>query len=121
MTQELLERTAKIQGVEVVSLEGLKQMVVGSMAGKSDAEVDAWVRAQVYIPLGIMIETAALLGIDAGPMEGFMPAGVDEVLGLKEKNLTATSMIAFGYRGEDSAAKRPKVRRPFDEVVEFIK
>ncbi len=121
ITQELIERSAKQQGVDPAKLDGLKNMVERSLAGKSDAEVDAWVRSQTYIPLGIMIETAALLGIDAGPMEGFMPAGVDEVLGLKEKNLTATSMIAFGYRGEDSAAKRPKVRRVFEEVVEFVK
>ncbi len=118
---ELIERNAEQQGVEPVKLDGLKNMVEGSLTGKSDAEVDAWVRSQTYIPLGIMLETAALLGIDAGPMEGFMPAGVDEVLGLKEKHLTATSMIAFGYRGEDSAAKRPKVRRTFEEVVEFVK
>ncbi|MBP6945282.1 NAD(P)H-dependent oxidoreductase [Patescibacteria group bacterium] len=121
ITQELIERCAKQQGVDPSKLDGLKNMVEGSLAARSDAEVDTWVRSQTYIPLGIMIETAALLGIDAGPMEGFMPAGVDEVLGLKEKNLTATSMIAFGYRGEDSAAKRPKVRRPFEEVVEFVK
>lgn len=121
ITQELIERSAKQQGVDPAKLDGLKNMVERSLAGKSDVEVDAWVRSQTYIPLGIMIETAALLGIDAGPMEGFMPAGVDEVLGLKEKNLTATSMIAFGYRGEDSAAKRPKVRRVFEEVVEFVK
>lgn len=121
ITQELIERSAKQQGVDPAKLDGLKNMVERSLAGKSDVEIDAWVRSQAYIPLGIMIETAALLGIDAGPMEGFMPAGVDEVLGLKEKNLTATSMIAFGYRGEDSAAKRPKVRRVFEEVVEFVK
>lgn len=121
ITQELIERCAKQQGVDPSKLDGLKNMVEGSLAARSDAEVDTWVRSQTYIPLGIMIETAALLGIDAGPMEGFMPAGVDEVLGLKEKNLSATSMIAFGYRGEDSAAKRPKVRRPFEEVVEFVK
>lgn len=121
ITQELIERSAKQQGVDPAKLDGLKNMVERSLAGKSDVEIDVWVRCQAYIPLGIMIETAALLGIDAGPMEGFMPAGVDEVLGLKEKNLTATSMIAFGYRGEDSAAKRPKVRRVFEEVVEFVK
>lgn len=121
IAQELIQRCAKQQGVDPSTLDGLKNMVEGSLTGKTDAEVDTWVRSQTYIPLGIMIETAALLGIDAGPMEGFMPAGVDEVLGLKEKNLTATSMIAFGYRGEDSAAKRPKVRRVFEEVVEFVK
>lgn len=118
---ELIERTAKQQGVDPSKLDGLKQMVEGSLASKTDSEVDVWTRSQCYIPLGIMLETAALLGVDAGPMEGFVPAGVDEVLGLKEKHLTATAMIAFGYRGDDKAALRQKVRRPFEEVVEFVK
>ena len=70
---------------------------------------------------GKMIETAALLGIDSCPMEGFDPERIDEVLGLAAKNLASTSMLAVGYRGEDPAATQPKTRRPFDEVVEFIR
>jgi nitroreductase len=53
-------------------------------------------------------------------MEGFDPIVVDEVLGLKEKNLKSLTMLALGYRGEDPTALRPKVRRSFDEVIEFI-
>ncbi len=121
ITKELIERTAKQQGVEPSKLEGLEQMVKGVIASRSDVELDAWVRSQAYIPLGIMIETAALLGVDAGPMEGFMPPEVDKILGLEEKHLASTTMIAFGYRGEDPAAKRPKVRRSFEEVVEVVK
>jgi nitroreductase len=122
ITQELIDRTAEQQGIDPAKLDGLKQMVQASISGKSDAELDAWIRAQVYIPLGIMIETAALLGIDGGPMEGFIPTEVDKVLGLAEKHLASTSMLALGYRGEgDSYAERPKVRRLFDEVVEFVK
>jgi len=68
----------------------------------------------------MMIETASLLGIDNGPMEGFDPAAVDELLGLKEKNLKSLTMLALGYRAEDPASLRPKVRREFDEVVEVL-
>lgn len=121
ITKELIDRTAKQQGVEASKLEGLEQMVKGAIASRSDAELDAWVRSQAYIPLGIMVETAALLGVDAGPMEGFMPPEVDKILGLSQKHLASTTMIAFGYRGEDPAAKRPKVRRAFEEVVEVVK
>jgi nitroreductase len=120
ITTELLERTAKAQGVSVDALEGLKKMVGGSIAGRSDLELDAWAKNQAYIALGIMIETASLLGIDNGPMEGFDPAKVDEILGLKEKNLTSTTLLALGYRSEGTNL-RPKVRRAFEEVVEFIK
>ncbi len=118
---ELVERTSRVQGVDAASLNGLKNMVVGFIAAKTAEQAAAYAREQTFIALGMMVETAALLGVDAGPMGGFDQAGVDALLGLKEKNLTACSMIAVGYRGDDPAAARPKVRRAFDEVVEFVR
>lgn len=120
ISRELIERISAATGATADDLGGLRQMVDGAVASRSDAALDAWAAAQTYIPLGIMIETAALLGVDAGPMEGFVPDQADEILGLKAKHLSATTMLALGYRGEDVAAARPKVRRGFDEAVEFI-
>jgi nitroreductase len=68
-----------------------------------------------------MMTTAALLNVDSAPMEGFDPAAVNEILGLNEKHLSATVLLAIGYRGEDSSASHPKVRRAFEDVVEFVK
>lgn len=65
----------------------------------------------------MMIETAALLNVDACPMEGFDPSQVDTILELSEKHLAATAMLAVGYRGVDEAAARPKVRRSFEDAV----
>lgn len=122
ITRERLERTARIQNQPIESLDGLKQMLEGSIAGRDDASLDSWMGHQSYIALGMMIETAALLGIDTGPMEGFDPKAVDEILGLTGEHLAATSMLALGYRSvNDGAANRPKVRRTFDEVVKFVK
>jgi nitroreductase len=39
---------------------------------------------QCYIAMGFLLETAALLQIDACPMEGFNPAKFDEILGLEK-------------------------------------
>ncbi len=122
LVDERIDRTAKIQKQDPSTLDGLKNMLAGTVATKSaDGSLEAWIATQTYIPLGMMIETASLLGIDNGPMEGFMPDKVDKVLGLKEKNLKSITMLALGYRGEDPAALRPKVRRAFDEVIEFVK
>ncbi len=121
ISKERIERTAKTLKVDPTQLDGLKAMLDRSISSRDDAQLEAWVKSQVYIPLGIIIETAALLGVDSGPMEGFDANGVDQVLGLKEKNLHSTSMIAFGYRGGDEAQHRPKVRRLSNEVIEYIK
>lgn len=121
IVSDRIARTAKIQQMEVSALDGFKQMLDGTVGGKDDAALDAWNKSQTYIALGIMMETASLLQIDNAAMEGFDPKGVDEVLGLSAKHLTTTTMLAIGYRGEDVSAPRPKVRREFDEVVEFVK
>lgn len=121
IANELIERTADIQKVKHEDLGGLRQMAEGGISRHDDQSLDTWARSQTYIPFGIMIHTAALLGIDAGPMEGFNAEQVDEILGLKEKNLKSTTMLTLGHRGEDPAAERPKVRRKFEDVVEFIK
>lgn len=118
---ELIERTAKAQGKTAEELAGLKGMAEGAVVSRTTPEaLVAWTKAQTYIALGMMLETAALLGVDAGPMEGFNPAQIDEILGLGSKNLTVATMVAFGYRGEDAYAKLPKTRRAASEVIEVI-
>ena len=121
IVRERLERTAKIQNQDMASLNGFKEMLDSVIASRDDAALDTWNSRQAYIALGIMMETASLLGIDNAAMEGFDPQAVDEILGLKEKKLTSTVMLVLGYRGTDASALRPKVRRSFDEVVEFVK
>jgi nitroreductase len=121
ISQERIDRTAQTFKVEASSLSGFKEVIDGAISSRTAEALDSWAAKQVYIPLGTMIETASLLEIDSAPMEGFDPQKYDEILGLKEKNLSATVLLALGYRGEDEAAARPKVRREFEDVVEFLK
>jgi len=121
ISRERLERTAKTQNVEVESLAGLKKMTEETIASKvSTGEYENWAKAQTYIALGIMIETASLLNIDTGPMEGFDAKKVGELLHLPEKNLKVATMLALGYRGKDPIAQRSKTRRDFTDVIEYI-
>lgn len=84
---------------------------------------DDWAARQTFIALGNMMTTAAMLGIDSTPIEGFsmqsMSAYLAEqgVLNREEFNLVA--MLALGYRGEQP--KHPQARQDFDEVVTFVK
>ncbi len=77
-----------------------------------------WAAKQSYIALGFLLYTAAQMNIDACPMEGFEPEKVDEVLGLKEKNLSSKVMATVGFRSEnDKYQYNPKVRFPIDQMV----
>lgn len=122
LPQELIDRAMTTTGATAEDLAGLKAMAEGSVQGHkgSDDIMQGWLAAQTYIPLGMMMQTAALLAVDACPMEGFDVGQVNEILGLKEKNLSVSTMIAFGYRGADEYANSPKVRRAYNDVIEVI-
>ncbi len=120
LSKNRVARAAQAMGVAEAELQGLRDAIDGVIAGKDDEQLASWVRAQVYIPLGAMIEAAALLGVDAGPMEGFDHNKFDEILGLKAKNLSSEYAIAFGYRNNDEAAERPKSRQSMEEVLTHL-
>jgi len=122
LVPELIARTSKAQGKKPEELAGLKGMVDGTIArfAGNTAALNGWLKLQSYIALGSMIETAALLGVDTCPMEGFDPAKVNEILGLSKKNLAVSTILAVGYRGDDPYAKLPKTRRSAGEVIEVI-
>ncbi len=61
----------------------LKGMIEGFAQAMSHEARHAWNVRQAYIVLGQLMTSAALLGIDACPMEGISAAGYDHLLGLE--------------------------------------
>jgi nitroreductase len=62
----------------------------------------------------------ALLGVDTCPMEGFIPAKFDELLGLTDSEFTCAVLCPAGYRSaDDRYADLPKVRFEHKVVVEY--
>jgi nitroreductase len=119
---KFLARTAEVRGVPVDSLKTYRGMIVGDVVqGPRSKASDEWAARQAYIALGNFMTAAALLQVDTCPMEGFVPAEYDKILGLPEQGLTAAVCCAAGYRSEsDKYARLPKVRFPAEEVVEHI-
>ena len=74
---------------------------------------------QAYIALGIGLTAAAFEEVDATPMEGFVPAQVDEILGLRARGLGSAAIMALGHRASegDWLQGMKKVRRPMAELV----
>ncbi|CAM4367472.1 Nitroreductase [Pedobacter westerhofensis] len=112
-----IELTAKVRNIGTETLAGWKNMIGDGIKLRSNGDVLVhWAQKQAYIGLGIAISVAAELGLDSCPMEGFDPEEFDQILGLKEKNLTATVILPVGYRSEDDGyIQLAKVRRPADE------
>ena len=117
-----IRQAAKVRGVSVESLEGLRAMALRSVVhGMTEAERRNWAVNQTYIALGNFLTSAALLGIDATPMEGFEKCRFDDILGLKAPGLSASVIAAVGYRKQtDKYATLPKVRFPREAVVQHV-
>jgi nitroreductase/dihydropteridine reductase len=78
---------------------------------------------QAYISMGVAIVAAAEQKVDATPMEGFIPAEMDKLLGLEEQGLKSALLLPLGYRDEanDWLVNMKKVRTPMEEFVTEIK
>ena len=88
-----------------------------------DAEVNyAHAARQVYIALGIALVAAAEQEVDSTPMEGFDPAAVDKILGLRESGLRSVILMPLGYRDAagDWLLPMGKVRKSRDAIVTQI-
>ncbi len=74
-------------------------------------DVKVWAAKQCYIVLGQLLASAAVLGVDSCPMEGFDASAYDKILGLEGTNYGAAVIMPFGYRSQnDEYASYKKVR-----------
>ena len=114
--------TATTRGQALESLKGLQDMMNGSILnGGFQAQAAAWAGAQAYIALGNLLTSAALVGVDACPMEGFVKENYDQILDLPSQGYGAVVCCALGYRAStDKYASLQKVRPPKAELVKVI-
>jgi nitroreductase len=121
MVADRVARIALASGVDPATLADARTALAASLGSMDDETLDNWNARQAYLPFGFMMFAAALLGIDVGVAGIGDQAAVDAALDLPAKNLTANAVLAVGYRGDDAAALRPKVRRSFEDAVMFVK
>ena len=114
-----LNRIVAVRGATRDSLGGYRDVMVRSLiTSRDDAARKSWATNQTYIALGNFLTSAALLGIDACPLEGIEPAKYDQILGLGQQGLTTAVAAAAGYRAAtDKYASAKKVRFQKSEVL----
>lgn len=103
--------------------ENYRKMLLGLYPPR-DAETNYEHAArQAYIGFGLAITAAAFEGVDATPMEGFDPAAVDDILGLKARGLRSVTLLPLGYRQDegDWLVNLKKVRRPREAFVSEVR
>lgn len=116
-----IARLSEVQGTPLEALAGLSGVIASFSSAMTAAEKQAWNTRQVYIALGQLMTSAAVLGIDSCPLEGISPADYDTILGLPGTGYATAVACALGYRSpEDKYATAPKARFPDEKVIAHL-
>lgn len=120
--KSVFEHSNKERGLPATNTAAFEQILIDMYVPKTAEENFQHAARQAYIGFGMAIAQAALLQVDATPMEGFDSAAVDKVLNLEEKGLRSVTLLPLGYRDEsgDWLVNLKKVRKPAEEFfIEF--
>ncbi|HSY42331.1 MAG TPA: NAD(P)H-dependent oxidoreductase [Candidatus Acidoferrum sp.] len=117
-----IRRLSEIRKMPVEMLASYRGMMVGDVVHGSRAKAShEWAIRQAYIALGNLMTCAAVLGVDACPMEGIVSHEYDNVLGLHNSGYATCVACALGHRSEtDKNATLPKARFDAAELIRKI-
>jgi nitroreductase len=114
--------TSRVRNIPAENLSAYRGAMVGDLVnGPRSKIVHEWATRQTFIALGNLMTCAAVLGVDACPMEGFLPAEYDRVLDLENSGYASVVCCALGYRAaNDKNASLAKVRHETAELVRLV-
>lgn len=119
----MFDLTNEVRGFINEGWEAYRQKLLSIVGARSKEENFQSAARQAYIALGSALIAAAFEEVDATPMEGFDPAAVDEILGLKAKNLRSVVIVPLGHRAAegDWLVNLKKVRRSRENFIIEVK
>jgi nitroreductase len=119
---KLIQLTSAVRKIPAESLKFYRDLMLGDVVnGPRGKTAHEWAARQAYIALGNLMTCAAVLGVDACPMEGLSPTEYDRVLGLNGSGYATVVACALGYRAAgDKYASLPKVRYETRELVQQV-
>jgi len=120
---KLIRRTVETRKLPAPEALGpYRHMMLGDVVNGPRGKIaHEWATRQTYIALGNLMTCAAVLGVDACPMEGLVPAEYDKVLNLNGSGYATVVACALGYRAaSDKYATLPKVRYDTKDLVRQI-
>jgi nitroreductase len=117
-----IHRTVSVRKLPGDALHRYRDVIVGDVVHGARGKIaHEWATRQVYIALGNLMTAAAVIGVDASPMEGLVPAEYDKILGLENSGYATVVACALGYRSpHDKYAGMAKIRYETHELVRYI-
>ncbi|HTL72735.1 MAG TPA: NAD(P)H-dependent oxidoreductase [bacterium] len=119
---KLVARISSVRGVPAESMTPYWNMMIKDVVnGPRGKTAHEWAARQCYIALGNLMTCAAVLGVDACPMEGLVPAEYDKILQLEGTGYKTVVALALGYRAAtDKYASLAKIRYQTTDLVRVV-
>jgi len=119
---KMFDLTNTIRDTKNKGWENYRQQLLSIYPQKDAEENFIHASKQAYIAFGVAIVAAAFEKVDTTPIEGFDPAAVDKILGLREKGLRSVVLLPVGYRNADKdwLVNLTKVRKSKEDLVTII-
>jgi nitroreductase len=119
---KLIKRTTDLRKLPADALNAYRGMMLGDVVNGPRGKIaHEWATRQTYIALGNLMTCAAVIGVDACPMEGLNPVEYDKVLNLNGSGYATVVACALGYRAAgDKYASLAKVRYETKDLVQQI-
>ena len=120
--ERLINRIVEVRKIPADSIGFYRDMMLGDIVNGPRGKVaHEWAARQCYIALGNLMTCAAVLGVDACPMEGINPPEYDKILGLAGTGYKTVVALALGYRAaSDKYASMAKIRYETAELVKVV-
>jgi nitroreductase len=117
-----IARISQVRGIPAESMSAYRGMMLGDVVnGPRGKTAHEWATRQAYIALGNLMTCAAVLGVDACPMEGIAPAEYDKILKLEGSGYKTVVACALGYRATaDKYAALTKVRYDAKDIIQYV-
>ncbi|MGY8914914.1 MAG: NAD(P)H-dependent oxidoreductase [Flavobacteriales bacterium] len=121
LVEEYVDNVSETRGVPAEGLKAYADFMKSKLVPLSEDAKAVWTAKQTYIALGNLLSAAAINKIDACPMEGFDAEQFNDILGLTEKGLNTSVLVAVGYRSEEDETQHyKKVRKSKENLITLI-
>jgi nitroreductase len=117
-----IKRAVAVRQLPADALNAYRGMMIGDVVhGPRGKAAHEWAARQAYIALGNLMTCAAMLRVDACPMEGLVPSEYDKILNLEGSGYTTVMACALGYRtSSDKHASLAKVRYETKDLIHHV-
>lgn len=107
------DRDGRFPAPENKAMAGKVRTFYADLHRKEWNDAAAWMEKQVYLNMGTILLAAAILGVDAVPIEGIDKAALNAEFDLNAQGYSASVVVALGYHAaDDMNAALPKSRLP---------